>query len=248
MATYNSKLEDSLITKIQLFLFQKSLSKEFLIKDYYIDSNSENIVNDFTEFQITNDLANLFSNKYFQLEENDFIEYMQESKTIKEIVSSLMINTKYMLSKINIKKSKYIFEKLKDEYQKDFDIKFTSIKFNQLLEMENCSYCGINLSQIKQLGKSALLNNKRSDTRGYTLEIDRKLPNLEYSAKNCCMSCYWCNNAKTDEFSPREFKPIALGINKMWNKRLEKIGAEKINFPKNSELWEIDFDTGIKES
>jgi hypothetical protein len=180
MATYNSKLEDSLIIKIQLFLFQKSLSKDFFVKDYYIEGNIENIINDFKKFQITNDLANLFSNKYFQLEENELIEYMDESKTIKEIISSLMINTKYMLSKINIKELKCIFEKLKNEYQNDFNIKFTSKEFNQLLKLEKCSYCGISLEQIKQLGENTLLNNKRSDTRGYTLEIDRKLPNLEY--------------------------------------------------------------------
>jgi len=53
------------------------------------------------------------------------------------------------------------------------------------------------------------------------------------------MSCYWCNNAKTDEYIPSEFKEIARGINHVWNKRLEKDGiSEKIIFPEDSAIWE----------
>ncbi|HPT73200.1 MAG TPA: hypothetical protein PLE74_13070, partial [Candidatus Cloacimonadota bacterium] len=57
-------------------------------------------------------------------------------------------------------------------------------------------------------------------TRGWTLEIDRKKPNLEYEEDNCVMCCYWCNNAKTDEFDDVEFLPIGNAINQIWNGRL----------------------------
>ena len=113
---------------------------------------------------------------------------------------------------------------------------------------KKCAYCGIHVEQIKALGENKKLNNKRSDIRGYTLEIDRMLPKLEYSEENCCMACYWCNNAKTDEFSPEEFKPIARGINEVWNKRLETIWKEGSSFKREfifdekSEIWKIDFD------
>lgn len=96
-----------------------------------------------------------------------------------------------------------------------------------MIENKVCSYCGISEDDISELGKRGELNNKRSETRGYTLEIDRKEANGEYTEKNCCMSCYWCNNAKTDEFSVVEFKDIAKGINSVWEKRLGKA----IEFP-----------------
>ena len=74
-------------------------------------------------------------------------------------------------------------------------------------------------------------------------KIDRKLPNLEYSEENCCMACYWCNNAKTDEFSPKEFKPIAEGIRKAWNERLKQIGKAEIEYKSDEKFWKTDFDT-----
>jgi hypothetical protein len=67
-----------------------------------------------------------------------------------------------------------------------------------------------------------MLLNKH-ETRGYSFEIDRKEPNLEYSTENCLMSCFWCNNAKTDEFNEKEFKIIAASIEEVWEKRLSNI-------------------------
>ena len=54
------------------------------------------------------------------------------------------------------------------------------------------------------------------------------------------MACYWCNNAKTDEFSPEEFKPIAEGIRKAWNERLRELGIKGIDAP-DQKIWETDF-------
>lgn len=34
------------------------------------------------------------------------------------------------------------------------------------------------------------------------------------------MACYWCNNAKTDEFTAEEFKEIGKEIRKIWDVRL----------------------------
>lgn len=36
------------------------------------------------------------------------------------------------------------------------------------------------------------------------------------------MSCYWCNNAKTDEFTFEEFEEIGKSFGLVWNKRLKK--------------------------
>ncbi|WP_170020340.1 hypothetical protein [Campylobacter sp. RM16190] len=111
---------------------------------------------------------------------------------------------------------------------------------------KKCCYCGITEKQLELLGKKEQLKTKRITTRGYTLEVDRKLPNLEYSDKNCCMACYWCNNAKTDEFSPSEFKEIARGINKVWNERLKAIGEREIEFDEKSTIWQTDFNGIMK--
>ena len=56
-----------------------------------------------------------------------------------------------------------------------------------------------------------------------SMEIDRKNSNKEYTADNIVLCCYWCNNAKSDEFTFDEFKKyIAPGINQTWNDRLRR--------------------------
>lgn len=246
--TYNNKMEDSLITKIQLFLFSKAFEDDFKINDYFEINKIDNIKIQFQNFKVTNDLANLYSSKYFQSKEDSEITYNNKTNRIMEIVSKLMLNKQYMLSKTNLKKHRDIFKALKEVYREEFNKIFPKDEFDNLLKKNECSYCGITIEAIEELGKKGKLNNKRSDTRGYSLEIDRKLPNLEYSSENCCMSCYWCNNAKTDEFSPKEFKPIAKGINEMWNIRLTQINHKNyVSFPENKngneKIWEIDFNT-----
>ena len=61
MASYNDKRIDSLATRIQLFLFWKSFDKE-VIKTKDI----EKYIGEIEKFEITNDLANLYSNTYYQ--------------------------------------------------------------------------------------------------------------------------------------------------------------------------------------
>lgn len=84
-----------------------------------------------------------------------------------------------------------------------------------------CCYCKITQEEINLLREKNLIETKRS--RGFKLEIDRKLPNQEYdNIDNLVFSCYWCNNAKTDEFSYEEFLPIGKEIEIIWRKRLSK--------------------------
>jgi len=233
MASYNDKRIDSLATRIQLFLFWKSFDKE-VIKTKDI----EKYIGEIEKFEITNDLANLYSNTYYQtkLKEERKISFNGKNACVDNICKNI-------LSKTRIKELlRNELKPLKDKYEKKFKKIFPEEEFKNMIKYKTtCSYCGISLIQIEELGKSGKLNNKRSDTRGYTLEIDRMLPNLEYSKKNCCMACYWCNNAKTDEFSPKEFEPIAEGIRRAWNERLRDIGETEIKGAPNSEIWETDF-------
>jgi len=75
-----------------------------------------------------------------------------------------------------------------------------------------CKYCGVSESQINS--SKLDIQTKRFYSRGKTMEIDKKKAFGEYTRDNIILSCYWCNNAKTDEFSLIEFKCIAKGINK----------------------------------
>ncbi len=84
-----------------------------------------------------------------------------------------------------------------------------------------CFYCNINEEKINELYTKYGELTKRS--RGRKLEIDRKEPEEDYdNIDNLVLSCYWCNNAKTDTFTEAEFKIIGKEIEKIWNKRLEE--------------------------
>ena len=238
MARYNEKIENSFQTKLKLFLFVKAFDENIL---NYIKNNKE-IQKDFEQFQSTADVAKVYSSQYYQFSEDEEIILNDRKKLLsKDLLSHLMDKSNYIISTKNLKNYlKDLYDELKKDYSQDSNvIQFSD--FKELLENTSCTYCGISLKQIAKLGRAGKLNNKRSETRGYTLEIDRISPNLEYTKDNCCMSCYWCNNAKTDEFSASEFKTIAKGINETWNKRLQEIeSSEIVPFQEDAEIWKKD--------
>ena len=83
-----------------------------------------------------------------------------------------------------------------------------------------CHYCEITEPEIKQLWKKHPELTKRN--RGKSLEIERLKPYKEYSdINNLVYSCYWCNNAKTDTFSEKEFKKVGKVIQDIWKERLQ---------------------------
>lgn len=86
---------------------------------------------------------------------------------------------------------------------------------------KKCHYCGITEPEIEQLILKDLIHTKRLVTRGRKLEIDRVSPNLPYDTlSNLVFCCYWCNNAKSDEFSAEEFKPLGEAIKIIWQQRM----------------------------
>ncbi|MCX6165803.1 MAG: hypothetical protein NTU73_13245 [Ignavibacteriae bacterium] len=96
---------------------------------------------------------------------------------------------------------------------KDLKIFFENVKLE-------CHYCGISEEKIKEMAKVNKFNTIRFYyNRGRSLEIDRKDPSLNYSVDNMVLCCYWCNNAKTDEFTEEEFKAIGSVINLIWKIR-----------------------------
>ncbi|WP_207536288.1 hypothetical protein [Desertivirga arenae] len=85
-----------------------------------------------------------------------------------------------------------------------------------------CYYCGIQQDEINLLISKNKIYTKRITTRGRQLELERILPNETYdNITNLKFCCYWCNNAKSDEFTEAEFKEVAKEIAKIWKNRLK---------------------------
>jgi 5-methylcytosine-specific restriction endonuclease McrA len=85
-----------------------------------------------------------------------------------------------------------------------------------------CNFCSIKESEIDKLILSKKINTKRLGTRGKKMEIERLKPNEGYVKDNIALCCYWCNNAKTDEFTAEEFRPIGKLIGQTLKNRLNK--------------------------
>ena len=113
-------------------------------------------------------------------------------------------------------------------------------KFFDRNSIRKCVYCGVHESKL------GLMETVRSG-RGERLEYDRLISRdkdgnkLDYNLCNVELACYWCNNAKTDTFSPKEFKGIARAINILWNDKLKASGDKStIFFDENAVIWECD--------
>lgn len=107
--------------------------------------------------------------------------------------------------------------------KKKFTVNFESF-YNWYMALDRkCEYCGITESQIKDLLDKEELSTKRLVTRGRSLEFDRKNPNLAYNElANIVLSCYWCNNAKTDTFTYEEFKRVGRCFSEIWKERYRR--------------------------
>lgn len=196
---YFVKANDSFTTKLNLYIFSKA------IKQNLNDLNLE----DFRSFDIDKELVELYTTEYWQYEP----EY--------ELIPGLTNDAIYKLIDIIKKDYKDLIAEMKNDYvNKQFCDIYPISDFDNLLQSNTCAYCNITTEEIIQLADHKQLHKK--NYRGWTLEIDRLDSNLEYKKENCVMACYWCNNAKTDEFTGEEFMSIGSEIRKIWNKRLLK--------------------------
>jgi hypothetical protein len=74
---------------------------------------------------------------------------------------------------------------------------------------------------------------KQTKTAWENIDEDKKKKLLlsmpaPYNSKNCAWICYYCNNAKSDFFTDKEFEPVAAGIGKAIKKIL-RIHNEKFS-------------------
>jgi 5-methylcytosine-specific restriction endonuclease McrA len=193
---YASKSKDSFKTKLNLYLFSKTLEK----------NKTELSLSEFKKFKIKEDLLVLYTTKYHQLLNEDLVN----GKMVEDIYNGIK-----KLKKANKKQ----VEKFKEVYKEDFREIMTKEQFSSILNRGKCCYCGITEKRIDQLIRNQKIHKKAN--RGFKLEIERFDSNQEYFYKNVDLACYWCNNAKTDEFTKEEFSPIGEEISKIWEKRIK---------------------------
>lgn len=126
---------------------------------------------------------------------SEWIQYTKEQKIASNKYSSIKSRVK--------KKPGY---NLEDYWSRqDFITWHTSIE-------KKCCYCGSTDIEIEKFYKKTI--SKRKGTRGKTLEIER-INDTPYTRENCKLSCYWCNNAKSDVFTYAEFQGIGKAIEKI---------------------------------
>ena len=198
-ARYNEKANDSFRTKIRLYLFSKAMNNTW--QDFGQD--------DFSRFEISKDLVKTYTTEYWQYEP----EY-----EIRAGLTNDMIQKEIARQEVGLKT---VIEALRQDYiTRVFPALFPPEEFVALTDTEECAYCGITIPMVTVLANKQQLFKK--NYRGWSLEIDRKDSNFEYSPDNCVMACYWCNNAKTDEFTHEEFRKVGEAIQDVWNARLSK--------------------------
>lgn len=153
----------------------------------------------------------------------EYIEVYWQLDDVKKGVTPDSINSIDYIYKciegLKIKEGRTIEMKMEFYVINTFPILFPLTDFKKLISEVECHYCQITLNKIKSLVEGRKIFKKQI-TRGWSMEIDRKEPNLEYFKDNCVPCCYWCNNAKTDEYNEAEFLIIAQGIRQIWEKRL----------------------------
>ncbi|WMX15476.1 MULTISPECIES: hypothetical protein [unclassified Aureispira] len=206
MSNYKQKAKESFNTKKNIFLFSLS------VKGTLNTISEANIKLEFIRFDLKEncEIIRDYESSYWQ---KDYDDIVVQEKTVNQIYNEIK-----KWESINSR----LVEELKIDYVKSFPTIFSEDVFERLKNGSKCHYCKVSKNEIELLRKHRLIRNKH-ETRGYSFEIDRKWPNLEYSNENCVTSCFWCNNAKTDEYDENEFLVVAKGIRRIWELRLSTI-------------------------
>jgi hypothetical protein len=199
---YKTKAADSFRTRFDLLLFKRILENNH--------SEIENKELDAFRIEENTEILTKYINIYWQ-EENYDTEDIDGIK-IDDIYHGMKKWREQHFDNMKSLKAYYVGKIFNEIFPYDEFTAFVS-------ERHKCDYCDITKEKINALINKKQLNKKKH-TRGWSLEIDRKEPNLEYTRDNCVWCCYWCNNAKTDEFSYDEFKKIGSVIKSIWDERL----------------------------
>lgn len=199
---YNDILVRSFNTKLELFLFNRAIHSGKLLGF---------IPDEFRSFQISDTVTSLYQQAW-QLCEED--KLMEDGLTMQQL--DILIENWYEVQ-IELK------EELLRQYKALFITEYFPYgEFEKLIPSDPkdriCMYCSISDYEVSKLRSRGKIFTKRQ--RGYMMEVDRIKPNEEYSKDNCVLACYWCNNAKSDEFSLNELSEhIGPSIESVWKER-----------------------------
>lgn len=167
-------------------------------------------------------------NKLRSLKENNSISYLSTKNSIQKWINEA--NTNNYLYSLAKKRYKNLMDRTlkktesftKEDFEAKLPIKVFKDFFGKDLNIRKCIYCNITETDIATLIDNGKIKTSRITTRGKLLEIDRTIePKGHYQLGNIGLCCYWCNNAKTDEFNYDEFKEIGKSFEKVWNERLK---------------------------
>ncbi len=232
----NALLERQFKRDLEIFIFYLSINTN---KEYSNDDLLSFASNELHEPDKRSEVIKIINNYTYALqlenENNDENDQTNKSvfvKTLKEIddyFEEYFIPEK--IKEFHDKFYKGYHELFSDKLLNDLKKVYDQSKFENSFQ---CHYCGITENLIKQL-----INDTKVDSintrnrfftkrffygRGKSMEIDQIDPNLGYYLDNMVLACYWCNNAKSDEFNYEEFKDhIAPAIRKIWKDRLIKL-------------------------
>lgn len=203
---YTQKAKSSFKARFDLLLFERIVHQPHRLVDISESDLDEFIIKDHEESL----------REYIH-------EYWQAESVKDHFINGRSIQDIYLSMNDWLVKNKVLYMSLLSHYvTHSFKEVFPEEKFVRMIkEGHECQYCHTSETQIKALIHENQLSKKHI-TRGWTLEIDRKVPYLEYTESNCVICCYWCNNAKTDEFTYEEFKKIGLVIERIWHDRITK--------------------------
>ncbi len=208
---YSVKAKDSFNTKLNLYVFDKSIR----------ESIQEVNLEDFRKFRITEELILIYTTKYWNWLPGEEFCTIPSSVDLRKY-TKMTINELYQFMRKWKENNKTIIEIFEKDYVSNFEQVFPKSEFIEMIKStDTCFYCGISIPEVNQLAYKEQLFNKQF-SRGFVLEIDRINSNQEYKRDNCVMCCYWCNNAKTDEFDKDEFIIIGRAIKEVWSNRLKK--------------------------
>lgn len=121
----------------------------------------------------------------------------------------------------NIQKKVILMNQFEERFKKNLSWNDFKEIYGKDDDLRQCEYCGITETQINKLINKDKIFTKRIYSRGRLLEVDRRNSYESYIKNNLVLACYWCNNAKTDEFEYEEFKPMGDIIKAIWEKRLQ---------------------------
>ena len=108
--------------------------------------------------------------------------------------------------------------------------RFIEWYLHELYFYENkCHYCDTSILEIRQLLNANVINGRRvrgDGVRGSNLEVDRRDAFGDYNEGNCVLSCYYCNNDKSNTFDYEVYKQIIGPVKKSaWIELLRRLNS-----------------------